>query len=439
MLRSHLKDIFTAALSAVDGREAVKRTLSLQGDMLNVGPQSYDLTQFKNIYIIGAGKATHAMALGMEELLGERITGGIINVRRGGTLPLKRVQVNEAGHPIPDEAGVRGTEEILGLVSGLREGDLAICLLSGGGSALLVAPVEGVSLADKRLTTQLLLKSGATIREVNAVRKHISRVKGGQLAKAVHPATLITLLISDVVGDHLDVIASGPTVPDPTTFADALGVIERYGLGGSLPRSVISHLKAGLRGEVEETPKVFEAGRVEIIASNLTAVLAARKRAEELGYQTLILSCKVEGEAREVARFHASIAKEVLSSGNPLPPPACLISGGETTVTVKGRGTGGRNQELALAAAIELSGVEGIALLAAGTDGSDGMTEAAGAFADGRTVTRALSLGLEPKRYLDDNNSHPFFQALGDLFITGPTNTNVMDLTLILVGSVDTP
>jgi hydroxypyruvate reductase len=299
------------------------------------------------------------------------------------------------------------------------------------------APAEGLSLEDKQATTQALLACGAPIEEINAFRKHLSRVKGGQLARLASPARVVSLLISDVIGDRLDTIASGPTHPDATTFAECLALVEHYQLGRKLPAAVLGHLKAGAAGALPETPKVgdscFARTRNGVVGSNLLAIEAAQEEARSLGYQTLVLSARIAGETREVAGVHAAIAQEICATGQPLAPPTCLISGGETTVTLQGKGKGGRNQEFALAAALHLEGWERITCLCGGTDGSDGPTDAAGALADGDTVQRARQLGLAAAAHLRENNSYPFFAALGDLLLTGPTGTNVMDLRLFLV------
>ena len=310
-------------------------------------------------------------------------------------------------------------------------------MISGGGSALLVAPAEGITLEEKQATTSELLACGASIEEINTVRKHLSRVKGGQLARACWPATVVTLILSDVVGDPLDVIASGPTVPDSSTFGECLEIVSRYELAGRLPASVMERIEAGAKGDLPETPKegekIFEGVQNEIVGNSLSAVLAAGRKAEALGYTPLILSTRIEGETREVAHVHAAIFREVLATGFPLAPPACILSGGETTVTLKGKGKGGRNQEFSLAVAMHIQGEDRIFFLSGGTDGTDGPTDAAGAFADGTTVERARAMNLEAGRTLDENDSYPFFDALGDLLITGPTNTNVMDLRVCLI------
>ena len=309
-----------------------------------------------------------------------------------------------------------------------------VCLISGGGSALLPLPAEPITLAEKQETTKLLLACGANIHEINAVRKHISRIKGGQLARLAYPATVISLLLSDVIGDNLDVIGSGPTAPDASTFADAWAILEKYGIGGRVPAPVRERLERGMRGEIPETPKagdpVFERTENRIVGSNRLAVDAAAKRARELGFRTLVLSTFIEGETRDVARMHGAIAKEMVRTGRPVKPPACIITGGETTVTLRGSGLGGRNQEFVLAAAMEIAGLPDTVVFSAGTDGTDGPTDAAGAIADGRTLER----GPDAAAFLANNDSYHYFERLGDLVVTGPTNTNVMDVRIVLVG-----
>jgi hydroxypyruvate reductase len=321
--------------------------------------------------------------------------------------------------------------------------DLVIFLVSGGGSALLPLPVEGVTLVEKQATTHELLSCGASIQEINTLRKHLSRIKGGGLAKIVYPATLVSLILSDVIGDPLDAIASGPTVPDSTTYEDCAWILNKYELWGKIPPSVASHIRAGMEGKKEETLKEGDPPFAKvynlIVGNNLLAMTAAKKAAQALGYRTLLLSSLVEGETREVAKVHAAIAKEVLLSGNPIPPPACILSGGETTVTLKGKGKGGRNQEFALAAALEIAGWKEVLMMSAGTDGTDGPTDAAGAFADGKTVTRAKTMGLDPWSFLKENDSYSFFQRIGDLLTIGPTGTNVMDLRVMLVTPPNSP
>ena len=437
-IRQDALAIFQAGFRAVDAANAVRKCVRLEKNILSVGDKRYDLSRYDAVYIIGAGKASAAMAGCLEDLLGDRIRSGVINVKYGHGRPLRRIEIIEAGHPVPDEAGLRGTEKIKETLRRTGEKDLVVFLLSGGGSALLPSPAPGLTLDDKQRLTRLLLESGADIQEINALRKHISAVKGGQLARLAFPSTLVSLILSDVIGDRLDSIASGPTVPDNTTFQDCLRILEKYGLARKIPRAVLDHLEKGAKGEVEETPKpgdpAFARAQNLIVGSNIQALLAAEDKAKALGYSCLILSSSIDGETREIARMHAALAREIFASGHPVPRPACLISGGETTVTVHGHGLGGRNQEFALAAAIALDGLEDVVVLSGGTDGTDGPTDAAGAIADGETVRRARSLGVEAADSLRNNDSYHFFEPLGDLLITGPTLTNVMDLRLILVG-----
>ena len=405
----------------------------MQGDSEKI----FDLKAFHKIVLVGTGKASNSMARAIEELFGERMTKGVITTKYGHLLPLKQTQIIEAGHPIPDRKGYEGARKIQRLLKESGPNDLVIFLLSGGGSALLPFPADGIELKEKQEVTQLLLDSGADIKEINTVRKHISWMKGGWVAKWAYPSTVIALILSDVVGDQLDVIGSGPTVPDPSTFEEAWEILKKYGLLNEITPSIRKHLQSGREGKVEETPKPGEAAFEKVsnilIGSNILALREAKKEAESLGFNTLILSSSIEGETREASRFHTALAKEVISTGNPIPRPACILSGGETTVTIKGKGLGGRNQEFVLAGALEISGVEKVVLLSGGTDGTDGPTDASGALADHTTVHRAKTMGLNPKAHLENNDAYPFFQKLGDLLITGPTHTNVMDVRIILV------
>ncbi len=435
--RSDIRAIFDAGLKAADPGEAIRRVVTLAGDRLIVEGREYDLGAFDRIMIVGAGKAAASMAAALEDILGPYLTEGIITTKYGHACALNVVSVTEAGHPIPDDAGVRGSRRILDLLEGAGERDLVLCVISGGGSALLPLPADGISLDDKQKTTQTLLDCGADIHQINTIRKHISGIKGGKLAMAALPATLVTLVLSDVIGDALDVIASGPTVPDQSTFADCIKIVNHYDLEDELPPPVIAYLKDGVKGKHPETPKagdpVFEKTSVSIIGSCALSLTAAKQKAAALGYNVTILSSSVEGETREAAQNHAGIAREVQISGNPVPIPACMISGGETTVTIRGDGLGGRNMEFVLAAAIEIEGLAGITILSGGTDGTDGPTDAAGAIADGSTVQKARGRGIDAARYLANNDSYHFFEATGDLLITGPTMTNVMDLRIFLV------
>ncbi|MDR7420007.1 MAG: glycerate kinase, partial [Armatimonadota bacterium] len=364
---------------------------------------------------------------------------GVVVTKYGYLERLYGIELIEAGHPLPDTNGWRGARRIVDLVVPAGPDDLVLVLISGGGSALLPLPAEGVTLDEKIATTDLLLRSGATINEMNTVRKHLSAVKGGWLARHAAPATVVTLVLSDVLGNPLDVIASGPTVPDPTTFADAVEVVRRFGLWNRVPASVRLRLERGAAGEVPDTPKpgdaAFERARAVIIGDITAAAAAAADRAQALGYQTRLGPTDVQGEARDVGETFGRSVRESYETLGAAGRPMCLIAGGETTVTVRGRGRGGRNQELALGAAGPIAGLPQALVASFGTDGTDGPTDAAGAVADGSTLARAREQGLDPQVALADNDTYPFFQALGDLIITGPTNTNVNDLWLGLIGA----
>ncbi len=435
--RSDAIAIFEAGLQAVAPDKAIQRFCSRNENILSIGECSYDLTAFQHVYLVGAGKATAPMAATMEELLGDKLSGGVIVVKYGHTVILNKVVTIEAGHPVPDENGEKGAAKILELALSATEKDLFLCLISGGGSALLPQSVDSVSLSDKQEATRVLLACGATIHEINSIRKHLSSIKGGRLALAASPATVVSLILSDVVGDDLDAIASGPTVPDRSTFAECIDIITKYGIAGQLPETVINYFSGGLKNKFPETPKsdnpAFTGTSNIIVGSNIEALLAAEKEAIARGYKTLILSSMIEGETSEVARVHTGIANEVIRSGFPVRPPACILSGGETTVTLKGDGLGGRNQEFAMCAAGSIAGETPVVILSGGTDGNDGPTDSAGALVDNSTMDRAAITKLDIKHYLARNDSYHFFSALGDLLITGPTNTNVMDLRIILI------
>jgi glycerate 2-kinase len=436
-LRADAREIFLAGLTAADPLDAVKKSVRLRNDHLQLANRSYALSRIRNILITGCGKAAARMALAIEDLLGDRVAGGVVVVKYGHGLPLQRIKVVEAGHPIPDEAGLDGARQIVELVRAAGENDLVLFLISGGGSALFPGPADGLTLADKQRTTQMLLQSGATIQEINAVRKHISKLKGGRFAKLVTPAHLVSLILSDVVGDSLEAIASGPTVGDATTYSDCLAIIQRYELGEKIPHSVLELLQRGGQGALDETPKppdaIFQKVQNVVIGSNQTALKAAKLQAEILGYHTQILSSSIEGESRTVARSHTALVKEIALTDKPVRRPACVISGGETTVIVRGDGLGGRNQEFALAAAIQIDGLDGAVVLSAGTDGTDGVTDAAGGIVDGSTIQRGRAKGLDATAFLTRNDSNRFLKATDDLLITGPTFTNVMDLQVMLV------
>jgi glycerate 2-kinase len=423
-LRRQARQIFQAAVAAADPGAAVR------GHLMRL-----DLTRFRNIYVLGAGKAGASMAAAAERVLGRRITAGLVNVKYGHTARLRRIELNECGHPIPDERGVAGAERLAALAERARREDLVVCLISGGASALLPLPAAPITLEEKQEVTRLLLASGADIHEINATRKHISRIKGGQLARLASPAAVETLILSDVIGDEPGVIGSGPTAADASTFVVVAAILDKYALRARVPDSVRERIEQGMRGELPETPKpadpIFRRVRNTVVGSNRLALAASRRRARELGFRSLVLTSEIQGEARQVARVHAAMARELVQSGQPLKPPVCIISGGETTVTLKGTGLGGRNQEFTLAAAIDIAGLPDTVILSAGTDGSDGPTDAAGAIADGDTLQR----GPDARNFLDNNDSYHYFAALGDLIKTGPTLTNVMDVQLVLVGS----
>jgi hydroxypyruvate reductase len=436
--RRPILSILEAALRAVDPVQAVQTVLQRTGNALTVGGRCYDLTRFRRIVVIGAGKAGAPMAQAVEAVLGEQIKGGLVVVKTGHSAPTRRIEVVEASHPVPDEAGVAAGRRILALAESADKDDLVIALLSGGGSALLEAPAETLTLADFQAMTSVLLGCGATINEINTLRKHCSAVKGGQLARAVAPATLITLVLSDVVGSPLDVIASGPTVPDTSTWAAAWAVVEKYDLAEKLPPAIVTRLRRGCAGEIPDTPKpgdpLFARAQTIIVADNRVAAEAAAIQARTVGYQPLLLTTYLEGEASTVAKVAVALAREVQATGQPLAPPACLILGGETTVTLGAQpGHGGRNQELALAAAVALQGTAGITLVALATDGSDGPTDSAGGLADGGTVARGQAVGLDAVTALRRHDAYPYLQATHDLLITGPTQTNVNDLVFVFV------
>lgn len=442
--RGKALQVVEAALAAVEPGAAIRQALKFDSAtaQLMVAEHTYDLNAYDKIIVVGAGKAGTPMAAAIYAILGDRITAGAINVKYGhldAELPTGPIAVQEAGHPILDEAGVSGTRRILSLLQNLTERDLVIALFSGGGSALLELPVNGVTLANMQALSDALLRAGATINQLNAVRKHLSQVKGGNLARLAAPATVISLIVSDVVGSPLDVIASGPTAPDSSTFAIAWQVLENFDLTAPnrLPAAIIQHLQQGLANAIPDTPKasdpLFEKVQNVVVADNRVAAMAAAAKAAALGFHALLLSTFVEGEAREVARVLAGLTKEILTYNQPIRRPACLLVGGETTVTVSGEGKGGRNQELGLAAAIALAGYRDFLLIPLATDGSDGPTDAAGVIVEADSLFRAEKLHLNATDFLRRNDAYNFFQPLGDLLLIGPTNTNVNDLTLLFI------
>ncbi|HZW56474.1 MAG TPA: glycerate kinase [Nitrososphaerales archaeon] len=443
-VRTNVLRALNSAILAADPKTSIARAVEMKhgSSVMKLKPASLtlDLSKFERVFVIGGGKACASMAEEIEDLIRERITGGVVNVPDylRQRPELKKIELHDASHPIPSEVGARGVREMLQLVRNLTPNDLVICLISGGGSALLPLPAEGVTLRDKQKTTSLLLKSGAAIHEINTVRKHLSGVKGGRLAEKLQPATVVSLIISDVVGDDISSIASGPTAPDDTTYKDAMDILNRYGIWRRVPQSVRKVIDDGVRGRREETPKsnsmVFSKVHNLLIGSNKQSCIAAERSLKNVGYRTLVLSTKIQGEATQVGGILASIAKDIRENGLPLAPPAAIVAGGETTVTVRGKGIGGRNQEVALSASLGISGLDRVVIASIGTDGVDGPTDAAGAIVDGNTVKRGKEKKMEVTKYLKNNDSHSFFQKLGDLIITGPTGTNVNDVMVIAVG-----
>ena len=419
-LRKDAKAIMSAAFAAADPTAAVERALR----------NRQDLDQYDRIFVVGAGKASGTMARAVEQMLGDRIAAGCVNGKDGESTKLRRIELRLCGHPVPDERGLAGAKRIAEICAEAGERDLVICLFSGGASALMPYPAPPITLAEKQETTKVLLASGAEIQEINTVRKHLSAIKGGQLARLAAPAKVLSLILSDVVGDDPSVIASGPTTPDSSTFEDSWAVLKRYDLTGRVPGRVRERLKQGAQESPKPGDPIFDSVENCVIGSNQKSLDAAARAAKELRYKTLILSSSLQGETRDVARVHAAIARQIREHGQPIHRPACVISGGETTVTIRGEGRGGRNQEFALAAAIDIAGMEDTLILSVGTDGTDGPTDAAGAIADGTTLQRSQRSAGEA---LAANDSYTFFEELGDLVITGSTGTNVMDLHLILL------
>lgn len=445
------KEIFLKAVERVDPRRLLDYALSLEGGELSVrhaeGNFRYRLDDFRHIFVAGMGKASAMLAEKLEALLGARIEDGFVVAKALAGASCGRIRLAEAGHPVPDEASAAAGREVLALAEKARrceargEACLVIVLISGGGSALLAAPTQGISLADKAATTQLLLGSGATIQEINAVRKHLSAVKGGRLAEAFAPASVLSLILSDVIGDDLDAIASGPTVPDPITWEDARRALSERGVWDKLPDTVRKVFAEGLAGLRPDTPKAgspgFRATRTVLIGNNMLALKNAESEAQKRGYNTLLLTSRLVGEAREAAKLFLAFAGDVAQYGLPAARPACVLAGGETTVTLRGKGLGGRNQEMALAFLAEINpskpGHKDAVFLSAGTDGNDGPTDAAGAFASLGLSRKALDEGLDPRAYLFDNDSYHFFERIGGLLKTGPTGTNVCDIQILLL------
>ena len=440
-LRSHADIIIKAALDAVDPGNAVKKHLSIKGKVLRCATHTFDLSDYRKIFVIGAGKAAAPMAAAVEDIFKDLLSGGIVVVKDGHVCPVKKTTILEASHPVPDERSVKAANAIMELVEkNADDTTLFINLISGGASALLSAPAPGITLDDKQTVNRLLLECGAEIQEINAVRKHLSAVKGGNLARLAGSSTMLSLVISDVIHDRLDTIGSGPAFPDRTTWQDARNILEKYDLWDRVPESVQKRIEQGIAGKIPDTPcendPSFMGVTTCVIASNRQALMAAAAEARRAGYDTLVLSSSISGETIHIAKMHAAIAREITETGNPAPPPCCIISGGETTVTMgEKHGTGGRNQEFALAAACEISGLENLLILSVGTDGTDGPTDAAGAMVTGDTLRKARGKGLDALKYLETHDAYTFFRALDQLVITGPTMTNVMDIHVILAGA----
>lgn len=440
LARETVLALIESALEAADPKTAVKKSLLLKEYKLIINGRILDLNSLGNIYVVGGGKASGIMAEAVEEVLEERISDGCVNILRGtrNRFRTSKIELVEASHPVPDKNGLEGAKRIIHLADKARENDIVLCLISGGASALIPLPAERISLEELQDINRALLRSGADINSMNAVRKHLSAIKGGNLAKAAYPATIVSLIISDVVGDPLETIASGPTVPDPTTYRDAVNVLKEFEIWDSCSEGVKKHLDEGLKGHYPETPKpgdpVFGKVFNLLIATNRIACIAAQEEAQRRGLNSRVLTTYLEGEARDAGILISGIAKEVLHHNKPWEKPVVVILGGETTVTVRGKGSGrgGRNQELVLSAALKLKGVEGVAIGAVDSDGIDGFSEAAGAVIDGQTILESKRKGLDASSFLLENNSTAFFEAINDcLIFTGPTGTNVNDLVFV--------
>ena len=428
--------IFMEGIKGVLPGKLINELVSLRGTILKIGYNSYNLNGLNNIYVIGAGKAGSAMGHYLETILGSRITDGFIVTKYGHSCKLNYIRVAEAGHPVPDHNSYKAAEEILRIASGAGENDLVICLWSGGGSALLADHPEYSSQEDIAILNEKLVKCGADIHEMNAVRKHLSSVKGGQLAKHIAPAYLANILLSDVIGDPPDIIASGPAVPDNSTFTDALNVLEKYQLTEQLPENLINHIREGVQGIRPETPKanddVFRKSVTFMAGNNKTALRFAQAEAEKWDFNSFIITDSLKGDIEPACTY---IIDEINNYRNnsSVKKPVCLLFGGETTVKVTGNGKGGRNQHLALFTAFRLQDIPGITFLSAGTDGNDGDTDAAGAVVDSDTIRNAREMNIDPESFLNNFDSYNFFKSTGGHIRTGPTMTNVMDLMIALI------
>jgi glycerate 2-kinase len=440
--RSNIEDLFLTGINAVDAYEITKRSMSIQGSMLRIADhqghqECYDLSRIKRILIAGFGKAAYPMAQAVEQTMPHRITKGFIITPHGTGTGLNRIDVIEAGHPIPDNDGIYGAQRIADMLQHAAEDDLVVLLVSGGGSALCTSPAQGLTFGDLRKMNEVLLRSGANIEEINTIRKHMSSVKGGQLARLAHPAKMAVMIISDVIGDPPHTIASGPAAPDPSTFCEARDILQKYGLSEHTPPRIRARLEAGCRGDIPETPKpgdpLFRHTRNIIIANNLTALRSIAKHAKQKGYESFILTSRLSGDTRRVARVFASMIIEFTRITRTTSMPVCIISGGEMTTRVEGEGLGGRNGDFCLSLVPIIKGLKRVQILAAGTDGIDGNTDAAGAIVNGDTYEHARALGLDVEQALANYDAYTFFKATGSLVITGPTRTNVMDIQIALI------
>jgi glycerate 2-kinase len=438
-VRKDIISILDEVTDNINPENIVKNNISLRGNNLVVENKQFDLESYENIYVVGAGKATYYMAKALEDILGKKIKGGLINIPEVLGKKLKQIEINIASHPIPNKGGLKGSRRILKILEKTGEHDLIIALISGGGSALMPMPAKGVKLADKIRISDLLISSEASIDEINIVRKHISETKGGRLAQIAYPATMVSFYISDVVGDKLDTIASGPTVADESTFDNAISVLKKYEIWGKTPKNIKKHLTKGSRGSVEESPKpnnkIFKNNKVfnYIIGSNKLALKVACDRARKLEYNCLMLTSYLEGEIHDVSKVLLSIAQEVKKYNNPVKKPAIILAGGETTLDLKGKGLGGRNAELVMASINGLK--EGILIVSFATDGVDGRTPVpiAGAMADIATKDKSESKKLNVNKFLDENDSYGYFKKLDELIKTGYTGVNVGDIVMICI------
>jgi glycerate 2-kinase len=435
-----ISTILAAAINAASASDAILQRVQKDSNKLIIDGKVYDLKQYKRIIVIGAGKAGAPMARAIDQILGSRINSGVVIVKEGHLDPTEdikscQIKLIEAGHPIPDQRNILASTEIISLISGLHADDLIICLISGGGSALLTVPSAGVSLIDLQAVNRLLLECGASINEINTIRKHVDNIKGGGLARLALPATVITLIMSDVIGDYPEIIASGPTVGDPSTFRDAIRLLTKYQIIDHIPGSIRNHLASGEAGMITETPKpgdvIFNQVNNVIIGNNRKAVQAADEAAKASGFDSIVFTTSLQGEASQVGKMLSGMAADIAISRTPSSQPICLIAGGETTVTLRGSGLGGRNQELALGSVTGLAGIDNIILATLATDGGDGPTDAAGAVVAGNTYMLGMNIGLDPVEYLSRNDAYHYFDPLGDLIKTGPTLTNVNDLVFI--------